>query len=201
MRAVRRRPAVQGSHGRTPLQPGAWPGSVVSRRRLLEDRDVQCLIGAPDTTEQFRFAHLDASVLDEYAVLDAYLFERQPYGVILIDEIHNLRPSLQEHLLELLHDGTWQSVRGGRRYCHYCWTLIGTTTDEARLRDSFLSRFDTVIQMREYSEDELRDIVRCTPKQPRSTASCATTQSSRRPCGRRCVTRRSDACSLCLPHR
>lgn len=133
-----------------------WPRNP----HAVTDAEVYRGIGVPDDTEQFRFAHLDASVLDDYAVLDAYLFELQPYGVILIDEIHNLRPSLQEHLLELLHDGTWESLRGGRRLQHCGWTLIGTTTDESRLRDAFLSRFDVVIELREYSDGDLQDIVR-----------------------------------------
>jgi holliday junction DNA helicase RuvB len=118
--------------------------------------------GAPTSADQFRFARLDATMLEDWETLDAYLFEMHPYGVLLIDEIHNLRPSLQEHLLELLHDGTWESPRGGRRLWHMGWTLIGTTTDESRLRDAFLSRFDTVIELREYLHADLHEIVRFT---------------------------------------
>lgn len=132
-----------------PRCPNAWTDDEVYRGT-----------GIPSYKEQFRYAHLDATTLEGWETLDAYLYELQPYGVILIDEIHNLKPSLQEHLLELLHDGTWQSVRGGKRLTHYGWTLIGTTTDESRLRDAFLSRFDTVIELREYSPEDLSEIVR-----------------------------------------
>ena len=38
--------------------------------------------------------------------------------------------------------------------------MVGTTTDESKLRDAFLSRFDTVIELREYSPENLSEIVR-----------------------------------------
>jgi Holliday junction DNA helicase RuvB len=116
--------------------------------------------GTPPSNEmnRYRYVRLDASHIKSYDVLDRYIYFLQAYGVILIDEVHNLAPELQQTLLELMHDGAWECLYSGRRERKMGFTIIATTTDQSKLAPAVRDRFETQIELCDYSTRDLEAI-------------------------------------------
>lgn len=114
----------------------------------------------PPATEmdRYRYVRLDASHLKSYDVLDRYIYFLQAYGVILIDEIHNLRPELQQTLLQLMHDGEWECSYTKRLEKRMGFTIIGTTTDQSKLASPLKERFEMQIELYGYLAEDLEAI-------------------------------------------
>ena len=113
-------------------------------------------VGTPPTYgDMFRYVRLDASNIGNFETLDRYILFAAPFAVILIDEIQNLKPEILEKLLELMHDSTWECALTGRRERRMCLTIVGTTTDQGKLSPAIRRRFETQLELLEYSASDL----------------------------------------------
>jgi len=82
--------------------------------------------------------------------------------VIFIDEIHALKPALQECLYSALEDGV-VDLQAGKRVIRMTlapFTLIGATTRAALLTAPLRDRFAYTFQLRPYAADAIAEIVR-----------------------------------------
>ncbi|MEE8459921.1 MAG: AAA family ATPase [Phycisphaerales bacterium] len=93
------------------------------------------------------------------------LVELRDGDVFFIDEIHAMPMPVAEFFYEAMQDGqlSISITRAGR--CHPvtfrlpAFTLIGATTDEGRLPESFVARFENREQLRYYDVGELTELI------------------------------------------
>jgi Holliday junction DNA helicase RuvB len=93
------------------------------------------------------------------------LVELRDGDVFFIDEIHAMPMPVAEFLYEAMQDGqlSISITRAGR--CHPvtfrlpAFTLIGATTDEGKLPEPFVARFENREQLRYYSVGELTELI------------------------------------------
>lgn len=83
-------------------------------------------------------------------------------GVILLDEIHNCPPKMQNALLTLLPQdpaaGGYIQLPNGRRET-VCATIIGATTEPEKLIPPLFARFQVRPYIEEYTDEEMGEIV------------------------------------------
>ncbi len=83
---------------------------------------------------------------------------REFFGVVLFDELHRSPVKQQEILLPLLEDQYLQ-LPNGRRVYNDQITVIGATTEEEDLIKPLIDRFAIRPRWREYTDDEMAQIV------------------------------------------
>lgn len=124
------------------------------------DLDEWTTLRTPPATEmdRYRYVRLDARHIKSFGVLDLYIYFLQAYGVIQIDDIHSLRPELQQELRQLVNLGHWQCCYTGDIQQRMGFTLVGTTTDPTKLPGEFYRLFDTRLETGRYTGEELREM-------------------------------------------
>ena len=101
------------------------------------------------------------------------LAELRDGDVLFIDEIHAIPQPVAEFLYEAMQDGQLSlsiTLAGRARSVTLClpaFTLIGATTDEGKLPEPFVARFENREQLRYYEPAELMELIT-------TVAQCAT---------------------------
>lgn len=97
--------------------------------------------------------------------LAAILTNLQPNDVLFIDEIHRLRPAVEEILYSAMEDycldlvvGKGPSARSMRLSLPH-FTLVGATTKLSSLSSPLRDRFGNVLKLEFYSEEEVGQII------------------------------------------
>lgn len=102
--------------------------------------------------------------------LAAILTNLQPGGILFIDEIHRLHPSMEEILYPALEDFRLDVIIGqgpGARTMKISlprFTMVGATTRAGLITSPLLSRFGIVHRLKLYDVDPLTDIVKRTAR-------------------------------------
>jgi len=98
--------------------------------------------------------------------LASLLTNLQPNDVLFIDEIHRLRPVIEEVLYAAMEDYVLDIVVGKGPSARTMrlnlppFTLIGATTKVGALSSPLRDRFGTVIQLSFYTNDDIAEIIR-----------------------------------------
>jgi len=81
--------------------------------------------------------------------------------VLFLDEIHSLRPDIEEVLYPAMEDFRLEVMAGNRALTIRLepFTLIGATTRAGMLQRPLRDRFGVVVDMQPYTAGELRDII------------------------------------------
>ncbi len=82
-------------------------------------------------------------------------------GVLFIDEIHRMARRVQESFFSVMEDFrvTWKSGRSMAEVQVEPFTVIGATTDLGLLLKPMRDRFGVIVQLEEYTHEELTTIV------------------------------------------
>ena len=112
------------------------------------------------------FKSVTAPVLDKPKDLAGILMNMQPSGILFIDEIHRLKPQLEEMLYVAMEDfridwvlGQGISARTTRIPLNR-FTIIGATTQAGKVSSPLYTRFGITIRMELYPVEELELIVK-----------------------------------------
>ena len=84
-------------------------------------------------------------------------------GVLFIDEIHRLKPAIQERLHSVLEDGVYHPSRNLESF-KVCICFIGATTKLALLNKPFRDRFPISIRLNPYPIEDMNKIGRINTK-------------------------------------
>jgi len=108
--------------------------------------------------------------LEKQGDLASILTNLKEFDVFFIDEIHRLRPAIEEILYTAMEDfgidiiiGQGPSARSVRLGVPH-FTLIGATTKVSLLSSPLRDRFGNVFKLNFYSEDDILEIVKRTAK-------------------------------------
>jgi len=116
--------------------------------------------GPGDPIKPYNFAVLGGEDLTNVKALNNYLDYLQIQGVLFIDEFHTIPRKLQTHFLLLMQDHKFYSVIENKIRDHYGFTLIGATTDEAKISRPFRERFKLAVIMEPYTIEDQKEIIR-----------------------------------------
>ena len=127
---------------------------------------------------------LDASPANQSSLLAKV--QRQPYSVVLFDEIEKAHPSVQDALLQLLDEGVMrdaqnnevsfrdaiiiatsnagaqqirQAVSDGQEMAQFEASFLDHLVDSGQFKPEFLNRFDEAVVFRPLTEEELVQVV------------------------------------------
>jgi Holliday junction resolvasome RuvABC ATP-dependent DNA helicase subunit len=139
-------------------QDDKWP--VMKRPNVNYNQMVVNWAGPGDPSAPYYFASLEGKNIPDEKVLDSYLYFLQVQGVLFIDEFHTIPRKLQNHFLLLMQDHRFYSLIENRLMDHYGFTLIGATTDEAKISRPFRERFKLSVIMEPYTMEEQKEIIR-----------------------------------------
>ena len=90
---------------------------------------------------------------------DVYDLLMSNEGVIFMDEIHRLKPAVQEELLLPLEDGAFQRPWGKEKLL-YPITIIGATTEPDRIIKPLYQRFMIRPPFEPYTDEQMAEIVK-----------------------------------------
>lgn len=110
-----------------------------------------------------RFSETHGAILD-VATLERVFSKVKAFDIIFIDEIHTLSTKAVEYLYTIMEDYFFISKRNRKVYVNP-FTLIGATTCPGALTRPFKRRFEFILNVDEYTEDELLIIIRNIGKQ------------------------------------
>lgn len=88
-----------------------------------------------------------------------WIFYANEDSVVFIDEIHRLRPKVQEELLGPLDEEAYFETSLGREFIYTRFTLIGATTNYDKVIPPLRDRFHITPPFEEYSHEEMARIV------------------------------------------
>lgn len=133
-----------------------WPRWGVNGPGSHDDTVEEWTSGIP--SQPYRFAEIEGGKIENYRLLDAYLYNLQVQGVLFVDEFQDVPRKLQSEFYSIMHDGKWRTSDGEVKR-HYGFTLIAATTDDSRIARPLLSRFGLVVRLKPYDADETAQII------------------------------------------
>ncbi|OGC81684.1 MAG: Holliday junction DNA helicase RuvB [Candidatus Abawacabacteria bacterium RIFCSPHIGHO2_01_FULL_46_8] len=104
--------------------------------------------------------------IERPADLASILTNLQPYDVLFVDEIHRLRPTIEEVLYGAMEDRALDIVLGKGPAARTMrldlppFTVVGATTKAGMLSAPLRSRFGLVLKLDFYEEEEIKQILR-----------------------------------------
>lgn len=119
---------------------------------------------AQETNDHF----LDVMITPNFKIsaLNTIILELDPdeTHMILLDEIHNLKPAQQHYLYSILQESMISHDSGKKTPIEASITFIGATTEPGMLTQSMYDRFDIVHRFVKYTNEEMAEIVKILAK-------------------------------------
>lgn len=117
-----------------------------------------------------RLVVVNSSTIKTKGELVGILLNLKKYDILFLDEIHSLKPVVEEILYPAMEDSKLEIVTGEGAMASPvtielpAFTLIGATTRVGLLQRPLRDRFGETIQMNPYSAKELSHIIGCNAK-------------------------------------
>lgn len=107
------------------------------------------------------FVETAGPALDKIKDVLPFLAKIQPNSILFIDEIHRIRPKIQEFLYSCIENFFFTLGRNDQAVCINLpqFTLIGATAMGGRLEKPFYDRFRLKLELTDYEKTELTKIV------------------------------------------